>query len=498
MDETNISSNPLIIFKDKIKEVFKLGSIYIVGSIFQNLVYFFLIPVYTTYLNTEDYGIYGLMSITALIVLNITKTPTSYSFVRFYYSPDFENRRKELLFNCILFALFQSSIVAILFFLFSGNVAELILAKSEYFYIVQLYCLIFLLQPLENIIQDLLKIQKKAKLFTSILILNVIFTTTLIIYFLVIEKIGVMALIYGALFTTIFPIFILMPFLLKNLKFKFDINILKEALSYGYPLIFAVVSFYLLRSVDQYIIKSILSVSYVGLYSFGYNFGWLIAVFFVLPMSNILEPVIFQMEKNKYEQKNFVREITRYVFFIGIIMWLVLALFGKEIIELMARNQEFWNAWEVVPTIGFAYLIYGLVFIYSKGLEIEKKTKLISLIYIVVLILNICLNLLLIPLWGIQGSALSLLISMFFLFWFIYIFSKKLCQWTLNTYSLIGVSVIAIVIFFISLFIRFDNLLYLFLIKLLLLFSFFVIIFLSKIFKKEELINLYNFLKINK
>lgn len=480
--------------KSKIIEVFKGGGLYSAASIIQNLVYFFLIPIYTTYLSTADYGVIGLMTISAGIILNITKIPSATAFVRFYYSPDYENQRKTLLFNTIAFALFQSGIFAACFYLFSSSIAELLLNTSEYQIIIQIYSIIIFLQPLENIVQDLVKIKKKVKLFVAMLLSNVILTSSLILVLLLVYEKGIMALVFGSLFSAIYPILFLLKELKSSIEFNFDFKLLKVLLKYGYPLVFSALSFYLLRSVDQYLIKYYFDITRVGVYSFAYSFGWLIAVFFALPLSSIIEPVIFEMEKRKEDLIAFVKKSSKYFFFAGTFIWLLLALFSKELIELAAQKKEFWEAIPFIPIIAFAYLNYGLIFIFNKGLELAKKTYIISWINIAALLLNITLNIIFLPKYELYAASFNLVITLVFILFATAYYSKKLFGIRIDFVNILKIAAFGILTCLISLlFIKLNLVIFIF-VKIVLLLLFIALVFFSS-FSKEEKQAIFNFFK---
>jgi O-antigen/teichoic acid export membrane protein len=66
------------------------------------------------------------------------------------------------------------------------------------------------------------------------------------------------------------------------------------------------------------------------------------------------------------------------------------------------------------------------LYIFAPGLDIEKKTKTIAMINIVSAVMNILLNILLIPFLGIMGSALATLISSSLLFLIYMTLSQKI------------------------------------------------------------------------
>lgn len=59
------------------------------------------------------------------------------------------------------------------------------------------------------------------------------------------------------------------------------------------------------------------------------------------------------------------------------------------------------------------------------GLHLTKKTKITGTIIVIATGVNVALNALLIPVWGIYGSAIGMLISQVVFFWIIYVKSQQ-------------------------------------------------------------------------
>jgi O-antigen/teichoic acid export membrane protein len=152
-------------------------------------------------------------------------------------------------------------------------------------------------------------------------------------------------------------------------------------------------------------------VSSVGLYSFGYQIAGLINLLFVLPLAKALLPITFRQEADPEGQKDFLRITCTYFYLAGMFVCLFLSLYCKEIIELIARKEEFWSSWIVVPVVAYSYVLSGLGGFFDWGLVMTKNGLRISINVIAGAIVNISLNFVLIPKWGIIGAACATLIS---------------------------------------------------------------------------------------
>lgn len=475
-----------------IANLFKKSSLYSAGNIFQQIVNFFLIPVYTAFLSTEDYGIIGLMSMTAGIILQITKTPVAHGFVRYYFEKDFIAKRGELLFSSIIYALLNSFLFFIVFYNFDVFFAEVILDSHTYTNIILIYSFIILLQPLEDISQDLIKTQKKAGLYLIHQIILIISSASIILFMLN-NNYGVMSIIWGNLYISIFPFVFFFPVIIKSIKFKFNFKALIPLLKYGYPMIPASISVVLLQMIDHYILKYFYDVSTVGLYTFGYKFGGLIGFLIIIPVQNILHPMILELEKDKKELLDFFSKSLHYIFYISLLGCLVLSLFAKEVIYLMAQNKDFYPAWQFIPIIAFAYVMYGLSEILGKGILLSKRTVFMSFTVVSAAIVNIILNIILIPLYNVFGAAFATLLSFIYLSVINYYYSNKLYKIKIKFGKILTSSVLMLILISLSYFINFDNILYNIILKLIIIISFIFAIFVM--IDRKDFINILRTIK---
>jgi len=135
-------------------------------------------------------------------------------------------------------------------------------------------------------------------------------------------------------------------------------------------------------------------------------------------------PMFFKMMNDK-NNKRFYSKILTYMAFFFMLIVLVLSMFSEEVIKILAKNQEYWQAYILVPFLSFSIFFSMLKDVTILGLNIVKRTKVISAILIVVCLINTGLNYFLIPAFGIIGSALSALLTQMIYFILIYINAQK-------------------------------------------------------------------------
>lgn len=440
-----------------LRSLFSKSVIYSASHVFRQIVNIVLIPVFTFFLSTGDFGIISLMTLTAGLILQITKTPVSHGFVRYFYEPVYGSIRKKLLFNSVIFAIANSAVVFLVFLYFSDDISKLLLDSHTYKNIIIIYAVIILIQPLEDILQDLVKVQKKAKLFFWFNITNILLSSSLMIILLYMGH-GVMSLVWGNLFISVYPLIFFAKEFFNNIKPEPDLRALKPLLKYGYPMIPASVSVILLQSIDTYILKIFTDLSAVGLYSFGYKFGGLMGFLVILPVQYIVHPLILEMEKNKEQLKEFLVTSTEYIYIFSLFACIVLSLFAEDVVHLMAQKPEFYPAWQFIPIIAFAYVQYGLGDLLGQGVVMSKKTIYLGISISSAAILNIVLNFIFIPEYGVFGAASATLASYVFLNFLNYYYSKKLYGIILKFKAIYISTLIFLIIILLGLFVKFEDL----------------------------------------
>ncbi len=395
----------------KIKRLIYLSGIYSLGSIFENALGFIFIPIYTAYLGVYDYGIVGLMSITVGLLSTLLSTPIVNGFTRHYYVPAYENKQGLLLFNSFLLLSLQAIIISVIFYILKNSITVVILEDVGLVRIVEVYSVILFLQPLSIFFMALLRQKERAGFFVFISSARLIVSATTILVGLLYFKIGVLALIYGNLVGVIFTVVFIFPFLWRHCTPEISPSILGPPLRYGYPLIIEGISLLLIQAGDRYVIKLFSSLATVGLYSFGYNFAGIMVIALIMPLKQALQPLVLKQEGEPEELKAFLRNNCTFFYLIGMYLCLFLSLYGKEGIEVLARKKEFWSSWIIIPVIAFSYLQHGLGNFFNYGLMMTKKSYFMSRNVAVAAVLNIGLNLVLVPYWGIMGAALATLVA---------------------------------------------------------------------------------------
>ena len=392
------------------------------------------------------------MSITIGLITKAVTPPINSGLIRFYYSTEYSDKQKKFIFNSFLFLAAQCIIFSLILYSLKNTIAGSLLNDGKLVHIVEVYCAILFFQPISSFFTTLLRMAEKAKYLLLVSCVRLFVSMLFILYALIYMKLGVLALIYGNLLGLVIVSILTFPFFLKSAEFKFAPDTLGPPLKYGYPLIIQGFALMLIHSGDQYILKVFTSVAVVGIYSFNYKFADIMKFTLVLPFKKAFQPAVLRQEKDLESLKLFVSRNCTYFYVIGMLLFLILSFFSKEIIQLMAKKEELWTGWIIIPVIAYANLLHGLGQFFNNGLILMKKPYHISANILIAVIVNIGLNIALIPIWGIMGAAIATLIS--YIIWNILrlYFSGKLFGLYFEIKRLGHITIIGAGLFFLSLF----------------------------------------------
>ncbi len=472
-----------------LKNTIKHSFIYGLGNISSKLIGFILLPLYTGALIPSEYGILAILEITGQIIVSVFSFNISTAMMRWSAETKDENDKKSIIFTSLFFTV----IISLLLLISLIPIRE---TFSEYFFNTKkfnnYFLLLFLTSSLGiyNLIPlTIMRLRERSSLFA---ILNTVkFTLTLIanIYFLGYRNMGIegilLSQLIGQLFLTIFSI----PITLQNIIFKFRFSILREMISYGVPLIFSTIFTLAFTMGDRFIIKHFAGETSVGTYSLGHKIASVINVLILQSFQLGFLPIAYKKLGDVDEKRFFSKTLTYYTLIL-VFSALSISLFGKELIELLSQNKEYWISYTVIPIVAFAFVIKGIQYNFSLSFHYSKKTIYNAIVVFVMAIINLALNVFLVQKMGYMGAAYSMLISMIIMMFFSYYFGQKVYYIPFEIKKITLLVFIGVGLFSLSIFFNQFNIFIRIIIKMGLLSLFALIIYYAKIFSETEIMSL--------
>ncbi len=397
---------------DNLKNILKHSLVYGISNIAQKASGVILLPLFTYYLTVEEYGRYGLLYITAIILSQSLVLGQSSAVIRYNNLVDYRDKRKSIFFTLALIVLFVTIVFVLISELYLDQISGLFGSPQDFKLPIKVCIYIVAAVTLNNVLLGKVRSDERSILYTVSGLVKIFIQIGFTIYFLVYLKMGLVGVLLGQLSGEVITMLVVFPSLLSEIEFKFERSIVKDALSFGFPLVFSAVAINLLNGSDRYIIKFLIGEKVLGLYELGYRVGGIINMMMIIPFNLSLLPMAYKIYQTEGD-KDYYKKLKTYLSFVLLWAGLVLSLFSKDIVEIFALNSSYYSAYEVVPYIILAYILYGISNISSLGMFLSGKNVYMAFITMLCAGINIGLNFWLIPRYGIIAAAINTVIAFF-------------------------------------------------------------------------------------
>ncbi len=396
-----------IVSQDFFKVIKDFGN-YFTADMATKAIAFFSIPVYTTLMKPEDYGVYNAFFslanlFTVLVSLNIFSSVGRY----FYEEKDDFNIffGTSLILTAIVFFV-NGSII----FTFRNQMADYLGLPVNlliFFIPMSIYQIFQVFFRNVNVaLKNSFKVSKVSLFFAIFSFLAAV----LFLYILEGEKYK--APIYGYIIFAFLVVIYIIYDLKKYIKFSWPKQEhIKYILSYSVPLIPYFLGDIILAQFDRIMILNINGASDSGLYSLAYNIGAILNAVTAALFSAWLPDYYKHMNNKTYVDRD--KDIAR-IFKIIIFLAIGLTFFSLEIGTIFA-NERYHEGLSLVPIIVLGYVIFALFQFYGIHTSYKKKTYWYSLMFLLSGVINIVLNKIFIPQYGYVAGAYTTVVSYFIL-----------------------------------------------------------------------------------
>jgi len=385
----------------------KSTSIYFLGNIFEKGLAFMLIPFYTHYLSTTDYGILTvLQSIIATLVVLFSLSLNG-AASRFHIDGN-SLFRKYHYGNIFLYITFFSLIGGVLFYIFGNTILNYF--NIPVFPYILLIVLIAYLNNIYSLYQLKLQMEQRAIEF----VINNIIKVFISIGFIILLVVFFHKKADGVLEGTLIGFFMLSIYIVYKLfkgEVKFNINkkIFNKNFKYSIYLLPHNLGGLLNSFLDKFFITGLISISQAGVYSLGSQISIIISIFAV-SLNRALTPSILNAFKNK--NYTYLISLSNITISFIIVIALFLSLFSSEIINMISPLS--YNKAKYIIPILTTYYVFQMYYFIVVGVlfYVEKATRYVAVATLTSLGLNFIFNYFFIQLWGIEGAAFATLLSM--------------------------------------------------------------------------------------
>ncbi len=395
--------------------IFKLGkeaAVYGLSSIVGRFLNFLLVPFYTNYLARAEYGIVSNVYAYIAFAFVLYGYGMDSAYMRFVASAESGDKKQTL--SIPYFSLLVTSVLFSLGVHFYAPAISEVIGAEGHANLIQYAGWILFFDTLVIVPFAYLRMTNRAKVFAGLRILNIIINVVLTILMLAFFKMKLEAVFIANLIASAATAVMLAWIALPQLTLRLSGRLFKDMLGFGLPYIPAGLAGIAIQVIDRPIVKALTNNDTLGLYQANYRLGVLMML--VVGMFDYAWRPFFLTHARDNDAPRLFSKVFTYLVTLLMLVFVTGSFFVEDIVRIRLFggyfiNPNYWEGLSIVPIVLMAYVFTGAYVNFVVGVYLEKKTKYLPYATGAGALVNVVVNLALIPKFGITGAAIATLLS---------------------------------------------------------------------------------------
>jgi O-antigen/teichoic acid export membrane protein len=395
----------------QLKRLARHSAIYGLGGVISRVVAVFLLPVYTRYLEPSDLGAVSVLIALTAVLVTILRGGISSAFFRFYFDSREPERRRVVLRTSFWYTMAAAT---------AGLAAGLLLAEPIADWLVDgrtnLVRAAFVglwAQMNYEQLTALFRVEERSLAFLAASLANIAVTVTATVLLVVVWEQGALGVIVGNFTGTLAVYLVLLGYRREQLGLSFDRPLLRDMQRFGLPLVPSALALIAINFGDRFFLARLADLTEVGLYEIGVRIAS--AMVLLLTAFRTAWPAFAYSLEDDDEARRTYAFVLTYLVLIASWLALSLGLLAPWLVRLLTQ-PEFYEGADVVAPLAFASAIFAGYVVVSIGVGRARRTGMNWAVTGAAAVVNVALNLILVPPYGMRGSAAATVASFAVLF----------------------------------------------------------------------------------
>jgi O-antigen/teichoic acid export membrane protein len=390
----------------QLRRLAKHSAIYGLGGIVSRILAVLLLPLYTRYLSTADYGkIETLIAGTTVLVI-LLRAGISSAFFRFYFDSAAAEARLLVLRTSFWFTMTSATAGLVAGVVLAGPISTLLFGESGDADLVRAAFVGLWAQMNYEQLTSLFRVEERSVAFVLASIANILVTVGATLVLVVALDKGPLGVLVGNFTGTLAVYVALLGYRREQLGLQLDRSLLRAMNRFGLPLVPSALALWATNFSDRFFLVKLTDPAEVGRYSLAVRIAS--AMVLLLTAFRTAWPAFaYSLEDDRAARRTYGFVLT-YLLFVTSWIALALSLLAPWLVRVLAPdNRDFWSASRVVPPLAFAAAAFAGYIVMAIGVGRSRRTQFNWIVTGAAAVLNVGLNLLLIPPYGMMGAAIA-------------------------------------------------------------------------------------------
>lgn len=397
------------------KYLLKNTAIFTIGNIGTKLISFFLVPLYTYVLNTEEYGTVDLIFTLCTLFAPFIMLSIGEAVKRFCLDRDAQyNKILSIALVCLAFGVVIAAPIVL--------VVNNFYLHYEKVYLIYIY--LVLLAGTE-VMMAYLRGREKLISYTAINISSSLLIALLNMLFLLVFDLGTLGYFYAYILSYLFQF--LCAFIVSNAYkirsyFCFDKKLFRTMLRFSVALMPNSILWWIINSSDRIMISSMIGVFANGLYAVSYKIPSILST--ISSVFNQAWQYSAIKENDSNDKDEYVNSMFSGIFQLNCLAAIGIITVLKPLFSIYV-SPDYYSAWEYSSVLIIGYVFLAMATFVGTSYYVEKNMVGNLISAAVGAVLNIILNFTLINYIGSMGAAISTCFSYIAIFAYRLIDTRK-------------------------------------------------------------------------
>lgn len=394
--------------KDNLKQFLT----YAVGSVSQTALGFVLLPLYLSKLTTSEYGVLQSLLTLNSVVSIVAGAGVLSALSRLYYDQD-RAQQRGMAGTVILWTASTTLALSLLLAALAPVVASVMFSGSNAVADVRVAAVLLFVSAIQASLYIILRLEKRATTFVVITVGGFMVDLSLKIVMIGVEHWGVEGYFISSVISTTLTIAAASFMVRHDVVLAWGRGFLRELLALGLPFIFTGVSMWVLDVSDRMILLGFTGTSVVGVYALAGKFASIMNIVLLGPLSLFWVPFIFSYRAEHGDAA--MRRVSRHALtafaLAGCLLLVCIGAGSADVLRLLPHKPAYQQATILIPFLALAPLLYMLSYPAGSAILHSKKVRYSSYAMLISAIVNLGLNLILVPRFSLYGATATTVIG---------------------------------------------------------------------------------------
>jgi O-antigen/teichoic acid export membrane protein len=388
----------------QVKRLGKHTAVYGLGGLVSRILAVLLLPLYTSYLGPSGFGkIETVVALTTVLVI-VLRMGISSAFFRFYFDSKDDAHRTLVVRTSFWFTMTMATAGLVVGFVLASPIAHWLRLGDDPWLVRAGFIGLWAQMNYEQL-TSLFRVEERPVSFVLASVANVLITVGATVLLVAVLDKGPTGAVVGNFIGTLCVYVVLLAYRRYQLGLQFSRGLLRQMNHFGLPLVPSALALWAINFIDRIFIAQYKGQAEVGVYSVAVRISS--AIVFLMIAFRLAWPAFAYSIEDDREAKRTFSYVLTYLVFVCCWVSLALGVLAPWLVDVLAPKHSFHRAADAVALLAFASTAYAAYTVVAIGIGRARQTQLNWVVSGVAAAVNVGLNVILIPPYGMIGAAIS-------------------------------------------------------------------------------------------